>query len=69
VDLNAEAEQGDFVVTSDRAGNRELLFPPGLLVGIIESVSSQDINQYKNIVVGPAMKAEDLQEVRVIVDW
>ena len=69
VDLNAEAEQGDFVVTSGRAGNRELLFPPGLLVGIIESVSSQDINQYKNIVVAPAMKTEDLQEVRVIVDW
>lgn len=69
VDLNAEAEQGDFVVTSGRAGGRELLFPPGLLVGIIESVSSQDINQYKNIVVAPAMKTEDLQEVRVIVDW
>jgi len=69
VDLNADAEQGDFVVTSGRAGGRELLFPPGLLVGIAESVSSQDINQYKNIVVTPAAKAEDLQDVRVIVDW
>ncbi len=69
VDLNADAEQGDFVVTSGRAGGRELLFPPGLLVGIVESVSSQDINQYKNIVVTPAMKTEDLQNVRVIVDW
>ena len=69
VDLNADAEQGDFVVTSGRAGGRELLFPPGLLVGIAESVSSQDINQYKNIVVTPAAEAEDLQDVRVIVDW
>lgn len=69
VDLNADAEQGDFVVTSGRAGGRELLFPPGLLVGIIESVSSQDINQYKNIVVTPAAEAHDLQDVRVIVDW
>jgi rod shape-determining protein MreC len=69
VDLNAGAEQGDFVVTSGRAGDRELLFPPGLLVGTVESVSSQDINQYKNIVAAPAVKAEDLQEVRVIVDW
>lgn len=69
VDLNAEAEQGDFVVTSGRAGDRELLFPPGLLVGTVESVSSQDINQYKNIVATPAVEAGDLQNVRVIVDW
>ena len=69
VDLSAEAEQGDFVVTSGRAGQRELLFPPGLLVGRVESVSSQDISQYKNIVVTPAVKADDLHEVRVIIDW
>ena len=69
VDLNAEAEQGDFVVTSGRAGGRELLFPPGLLVGTVESVSSQDINQYKNIVATPAVKANNIQTVRVIVDW
>lgn len=69
VDLNAEAEQGDFVLTSGRAGDRELLFPPGLLVGTVESVSSRDIDQYKKIVVAPALKAVDLQEVRVIVGW
>lgn len=69
VELNAEAEQGDFVLTSGRAGDRELLFPPGLLVGTVESVNSRDIDQYKNIVVAPALKADDLQEVRVIVDW
>lgn len=69
VDLDAEAEQGDFVVTSGRAGDRELLFPPGLLLGTVESVSSQDINQYKNIVVSPAIKAAELEEVRVITDW
>ena len=69
VDLNAGAEQGDFVVTSGRAGDRELLFPPGLLVGTVESVSSQDIDQYKKIVVTPALKADDIQEVRVIVEW
>jgi rod shape-determining protein MreC len=68
VDLSAEAEQGDFVITSGRAGERELLFPPGLLVGTIESVSSQDISQYKNIVATPAVKTDDLQEVRVILD-
>ena len=69
VDLNAKAEQGDFVVTSGRAGERELLFPPGLLVGTVESVSSRDIDQYKKIIVTPAIQANDLQEVRVIVGW
>ncbi len=69
VDLDAGAEQGDFVVTSGRAGDRELLFPPGLFVGTVESVSSQDINQYKNIVVSPAVEAAELEEVRVILDW
>ena len=69
VDLSAEAEQGDFVATSGRAGDRELLFPPGLLVGTVESASSQDIDQYKKIVVTPTVKATDLQEVRVITDW
>ena len=51
VDLSARAEKGDYVVTSGRAGGRELLFPPGLFVGTVESVSSQDIDQYKKIVV------------------
>jgi rod shape-determining protein MreC len=69
VDLSAETEQGDFVATSGRAGERELLFPSGLLVGTVESASSQDIDQYKKIVVTPAVKANDLQEVRVITDW
>jgi rod shape-determining protein MreC len=69
VDLSAEAEQGDFVVTSGRAGDRELLFPPGLLVGTVESVSSQDISQYKNIVATPAVEAGSIQDVQVIVDW
>jgi rod shape-determining protein MreC len=69
VDLSSRAEKGDYVVTSGRAGNRELLFPPGLFVGTIESVSSQDIDQYKKIVVEPSMDADDLEEVRVITDW
>jgi rod shape-determining protein MreC len=69
VDLSAEVEQGDFVVTSGQAGDRELLFPPGLFVGTVESVSSQDIDQYKKIVATPAVKAKDLQDVQVITDW
>lgn len=69
VDLSEQVAQGDFVVTSGRAGEFELLFPPGLLVGTVESVSSQDIDQYKKIVVEPAVRPEELEEVRVITGW
>ena len=69
VDLADRAEKGDFVVTSGRSGEHELLFPPGLFVGTVESVSSQDIYQFKKIVVTPAGRPDDLEEVRVIVDW
>jgi rod shape-determining protein MreC len=69
VSLKARAEEGDFVVTSGRAGDKELLFPPGLYVGKVEAVSSQDIEQFKKIVVDPAMNPQDLEEVRVILDW
>jgi len=69
VDLEARVEKGDFVVTSGGAGDRELLFPPGLLVGTVESVTSLDIDQYQKIVVEPTVRPADLQEVRVVVGW
>jgi rod shape-determining protein MreC len=69
VSTSARAEEGDYIVTSGRAGDKELLFPPGLYVGTVESVSSQDIDQFKKIVVEPAMNPQDLEEVRVITDW
>lgn len=69
VDLSSRAEKGDYVVTSGRAGSRELLFPPGLLIGKIDTSSAQDINQYKKIVITPAARPDDLEEVRVIIDW
>jgi rod shape-determining protein MreC len=69
VDLSARAEEGDYVVTSGRAAGRDLLEPPGLYVGTVESVTSQDIEQFKKIVVDPAMNPDDLEDVRVIVGW
>lgn len=69
VDLNARVERGDYVITSGKVGERQLLFPPGLLIGKVESVSSQDIDQYKKIVVSPAVRSNELEEVRVIVGW
>ena len=69
VDLSLRAEEGDYVVTSGRAEGRDLLEPPGLYVGTVESSTSQDIEQFKKIVVDPAMNPDDLEEVRVIVGW
>ena len=69
VSFKSRAEEGDYVVTSGRAGDKELLFPPGLYVGAVESSTSQDTNQFKTIVVEPAVDPDDLEEVRVIVDW
>ncbi|MBA2511084.1 MAG: hypothetical protein H0V28_06350, partial [Rubrobacteraceae bacterium] len=69
VDHRLRAEEGDYVVTSGRAGGRDLLDPPGLYVGVVESATSQDIEQFKKIVVDPAMNANDLEDVRVIVGW
>src|ERR671916_724850 len=38
-------------------------------VGTVESVTSQDIDQFKKIVVDPAMNPDDLEDVRVITGW
>ncbi|TCJ17332.1 rod shape-determining protein MreC [Rubrobacter taiwanensis] len=69
VELSDRVEKDDYVITSGRAGERELLFPPGLFVGTVASVSSQDLDQYKKIVVSPAVNPDALREVRVIIDW
>ncbi|CAA9486549.1 MAG: Rod shape-determining protein MreC [uncultured Rubrobacteraceae bacterium] len=69
VDRSLRAEEGDYVVTSGRAAGRDLLDPPGLYVGTVESAASQDIEQFKKIVVDPAMNPDDLEDVRVITGW
>ena len=69
VNLEAEVEKGYFVMTSGRAGERELLFPPGLLVGTVESVGSEDGDQFKKVVVDAVVEPGDLQDVRVIKGW
>lgn len=69
VSLEAKVEKGYFVLTSGRAGERELLFPPGLLVGTVESVDSEDTEQFKKVVVDAAVEPGGLQDVRVIKEW
>lgn len=69
VDHSLRAEEGDYVVSSGRAEGRDLLDPPGLYVGAVESATSQDIDQFKKIVVDPAMNPDELEDVRVIVGW
>ena len=63
------ADEGALIVPSGSAGDKELLFPPGLYICKVAAVSSQNIEQFKKIVVDPAMNPQDLEEVRVVVDW
>ncbi|MDN5696920.1 MAG: rod shape-determining protein MreC [Rubrobacter sp.] len=69
VDRDARAEEGDFVVTSGRAGEFALLFPPDLLLGTVSSARSEDIDQYQQVEVEVAGRPDDAQQVRVILDW
>ena len=52
-----------------REGRRQGAVVSSRPVRKVEAVSSQDIEQFKKIVVDPAMNPQDLEEVRVIVDW
>lgn len=69
VSRDARAEEGDYVVTSGRAGEFALLFPPDLLLGTVSSARSEDIDQYQQVEVDVAGQPDDAQQVRVILDW
>lgn len=69
VSRDARVEEGDYVVTSGRAGEFALLFPPDLLLGTVSSARSEDIDQYQQVEVDVAGRPDDAQQVRVILDW
>lgn len=69
VSRDARVEEGDYVVTSGRAGEFALLFPPDLLLGTVSSARSEDIDQYQQVEVDVAGQPDDAQQVRVILDW
>ena len=69
VEKTARVEAGHIVVTSGaRVGRYESLFPAGLPIGIVESVSQRDIDFYKRIQVTPLVDFDSLHEVVVLVE-
>ena len=62
-------EQGNVVVTAGyRIGRYESLFPRGIPIGVVTSVSQRHIDPYKQIQVTPLVDFESLDEVIVLVE-
>jgi rod shape-determining protein MreC len=69
VDKTARVEQGHLIVTSGaRVGRYESLFPAGLPIGVVESVSQRDVDFYKRVQVKPLVDFDSLHEVVVLVE-
>lgn len=65
----ARVEAGNIVVTSGaRFGKYESLFPYGIPIGLVESVSQRDVDLFKRIQVAPLVDFDSLHEVVVLVD-
>ncbi len=69
VPKDEQVEVGDVVATAgSRVGEYESLFPRGIQIGVVTSVSQRDIDLYKQIQVTPFVDFDSLQEVFVLVD-
>jgi rod shape-determining protein MreC len=62
-------ENGNVVVTAGyRSGRYESLFPRGIPIGVVTSVSQRHIDPYKQIQVTPLVDFESLDEVIVLAE-
>jgi rod shape-determining protein MreC len=62
-------ESGDRIVTSGSGvGKYESLYPRGIVIGTVASVSQRDVDFYKRIQVAPAVDFDGLHEVIVLVE-
>ena len=62
-------ENGHIVVTSgSRVGKYESLFPRGIPIGIVTSVSQRDVDFYKRVQLAPLVNFDSLHEVLVLVE-
>jgi rod shape-determining protein MreC len=64
-----DVARGNLVVTAGyRIGPYESLFPRGIPIGVVTSVSQRDIDSHKQIQVTPFVDFESLDELIVLVD-
>lgn len=65
----ARVEAGNIVVTSGaRVGKYESLYPYGIPIGLVESVSQRDVDLFKRIQIAPLVDFDSLHEVVVLVE-
>lgn len=64
VDKNERVKVGQYVVTSGRKGS---VFVRGVPIGVVESVSSQEVELYQNISIKPFVDFRKLNIVQVVV--
>lgn len=69
VPKDQQVDVGDIVATAgSRVGEYESLFPRGIQIGVVTSVSQRDIDLYKQIQVTPFVDFDSLHELFVLVD-
>ncbi|HDS11308.1 MAG TPA: rod shape-determining protein MreC [Candidatus Wirthbacteria bacterium] len=61
----AAVERGNRVITSGLGGN----YPPGLLIGFVQSVEAEPNALFKRADIMPAVDFERLEEVMIILDY
>lgn len=64
VDKNEKVKVGQDVVTSGRSGS---VFTRGIPIGVVESVSSQEVELYQSIAVTPFVDFRKLDLVQVVI--
>ena len=64
VDKNERVKVGQDIVTSGRKGS---VFVRGILIGVVESVGSQDVELYQSISLDPSVDFRKLDLVQVVV--
>lgn len=64
VDKNEKVKAGQYVVTSGRSGS---VFVRGIPIGVVQSVSSQEVELYQNIAVRPFVDFRKIDFVQVVI--
>jgi rod shape-determining protein MreC len=69
VSKEARVDEGNIVVTSgSRIDRYESLYPRGIPICVVESVSQRDVDLYKQVQCAPLVEFDSLHEVIVLVE-
>jgi rod shape-determining protein MreC len=69
VEKDEMVEEGNTVITAGWTTDRfESLFPPGIPIGVVESVGQQDVDLFKRIQIAPLVDFDSLAVVVVLIE-